>query len=140
MFKSKLFIVSLLLIFILTILVSITVLSFNLFSSRERSSPSDWISEQQISVQKDKVILNILNPTWAKFTNTNSMDPFIDEHSNAIEIKPNSPEQINVGDVISYNSPYGIIIHRVIDINSDQTGLYYTVQGDNNTISDPVKV
>ena len=53
---------------------SITVMAIsetNLLSSPERSSPSDWIKENQILVTNDKVILNVLNPIWAKFTDTN---------------------------------------------------------------------
>lgn len=114
--------------------------SLNLFSAPERASPGNWIKEEQIIVTKDQVTLNILNPTWARFTDTNSMDPFIDEQTNAIEIKPESAEMIQVGDIISYRTSIGTIIHRVIEISSDQQGIYYRVQGDNNTISDPLLV
>ncbi|OGZ62817.1 MAG: hypothetical protein A2639_01975 [Candidatus Staskawiczbacteria bacterium RIFCSPHIGHO2_01_FULL_34_27] len=68
------------------------------------------------------------------------MDPFIDEDSHAIEIIPDSPGKIQVGDVISYKTSYGIIIHRVINKGEDNKGVYYLVQGDNNTIRDPFKV
>ncbi len=132
-----------LLIAFFLILASAAVLSFTgfgLFTAPERHSPSDWITEDQISVYSDKVILNVLNPIWAKFTNTNSMDPFIDELANAIEIKPRSAEQIQIGDVISYQTSYGTVIHRVVQKNADTQGVYYIVQGDNNTLQDPVKV
>ena len=141
MFKLKLLILFLFLLLI--VLISATAYSlteFNLFSSPERFSPSDWITEQEITVTSDQVIINVLNPTWAKFTDTNSMDPFIDERSNAIEVKPEFPEQIKIGDVVSYKTKYGSIIHRVIEINEDENGFYYRVQGDNNTLADPIKV
>ena len=108
--------------------------------SPERNSPGDWIKEEQIQVYPDKVILNVLNPTWAKFTDTNSMDPFIDENANAVEISPENPEQIKVGDVISYVTTEGIIIHRIIAIEKDHQGIFFIVKGDNTSISDPVKV
>jgi hypothetical protein len=130
-------------ILISTIIFSITVLSLtdtNILTSPERSSPSDWVKENQILIHKDKVILNILNPTWAKFTDTNSMDPFIDETSHAIEILPQSADQVNVGDVIAYKTIYGSIIHRVIEKGEDSKGVYYIVQGDNNKTRDPFKV
>ena len=75
----------------LTIIFSLTIFSsaqLPLLKASELSSPSDWILERQIKVYDDKVIIDLLNPIWAKFTNTNSMDPFLDEDSNAIEILP----------------------------------------------------
>jgi len=133
------------LLIISTLLLAVSVISLtnsqvNSFKSPEINSPSDWISEEQISVFNDKVILDINKATWAKFTNTNSMDPFIDENSNAIEILPDNPKDINVGDVISYQSKQGTIIHRVINRGQDAEGIYYIVKGDNNTFSDPYKV
>jgi len=110
------------------------------FGSHEISSPSDWIQENQIQVYPNQIILNIDNATWASFTDTNSMDPFLDAESNAIEIKPSSAEQINVGDVISYRTSYATIIHRVIEKGTDEQGLYFIVKGDNNKLKDPQKV
>tara|TARA_Y100000034_G_scaffold107716_1_gene137535 strand:+ start:3149 stop:3604 length:456 start_codon:yes stop_codon:yes gene_type:complete len=131
---------------LIVVLLILTLLSVTAFSNKqflggtELSSPSDWIKEEQIKVFKDKVILDIPGATWARFTNTNSMDPFIDETSNAIEVKPASAKSINVGDVISYQTSYGILIHRVIEKNYDQDGIYFLVKGDNNTLRDPFKV
>jgi len=65
---------------------------------REKPSPQDWLSEDDIRVYSDRVILDIDNPQWARFTDTNSMDPLFDEDSNAIEIVPQTPEQIEAGD------------------------------------------
>ncbi len=129
------------------ILLSIVVFSFsdkqlpiNFLGGTERSSPSNWINEEQIKVFKDQVILDIPGASWAKFTDTNSMDPFIDENSNAIEILPADPDSIEVGDVISYQTSYGVLIHRVIEKGKDENGFYYFVKGDNNTIRDPFQV
>ena len=108
----------------------------------ERDSPSDWIKEDQIKVYNDKVIINLRDAEWASFTNTNSMDPVIDEKANAIEIIPKSADDIHVGDIISYNSDYadGTIIHRVIKISEDDRGWYCIVKGDNNQSPDPGKI
>jgi len=136
--RNFLIIISILLLFSVSA-ISLDKQSGN-FKSPEIDSPGDWIKENQINVYNDKVTLDIEKATWAKFTNTNSMDPFIDEGSNAIEILPEDPEKINVGDVISYRSKDKIIIHRVIDKGKDLDGIYYIVKGDNNTFSDPYKV
>ena len=134
-------------VLLILILLSVAVFSFSnkqipfsILGGQELSSPSDWVKEEQIKVFKDKVILEIPGATWARFTDTNSMDPFIDETSNAIELKPQNPAEINVGDVISYQTSYGVLIHRVIEKGEDEQGYYYLVKGDNNTVRDPFKV
>ena len=108
----------------------------------EKPSPQDWIKENEISVTNDKVIIKINNPEWARFTNTNSMDPIIDEDSHAIEIVPTSPEQVQPGDIVSYKSNYvdGFIIHRVVETGYDSKGWYAIFKGDNNESNDPEKV
>ena len=106
----------------------------------ERESPQDRVKESQIKVFEDKIIIEVSGASWAKFANTNSMDPFLDEGANSIEIKPESPEDIKVGDVISYDAGFGLVVHRVIAVEEDEEGLYYVVKGDNNTFADSQKV
>jgi hypothetical protein len=103
-------------------------------------SPKDRISESDIQVLDDKVVINIQNPQWSRFLNTKSMDPVIDAGANAIQVAPNSSEDIQVGDIISYNSSMGTIIHRVIETGNDSDGWYAIVKGDNNPTADPSKV
>ena len=111
-----------------------------LLGGQENSSPGDWVAESQIKVYPQNVVLDIPGAKWAGFTNTNSMDPFIDETANALEVMPADPDAIKAGDVISYKTPYGILIHRVIEKGIDEEGFYYIVKGDNNRFSDPFKV
>ncbi len=121
-------------------LLVISELNLSFISPPEQNSPSDWIKEEQIKVYQDKVIFSVYNPTWAKFTNTNSMDPFLDENAHAIEILPEKPQDIHIGDIISYKTRQEIFIHRVIAQAEDKEGLYFTVKGDNTTVQDPYKV
>jgi len=108
----------------------------------ERPSPYDWIKENQIHVYNNKVVIDIKNPEWATFTDTNSMDPIFDYGSHAIEIIPKGPEDIHVGDIVSYKSKYadGIIVHRVIKVSEDEKGWYAILKGDNNKNPDPGKI
>lgn len=108
--------------------------------SVEKSSPADHIKENQIKVYNDRVELDINNAVWSKFTDTNSMDPFLDDGSNGIEIIPINESQIKIGDIISYQSNDGVIVHRVIAIGNDEEGIYFIVKGDNNPVQDPNKV
>lgn len=112
------------------------------FNNKEIDSPGDWISQEQIKMSPDKVTIFIDNPQWAIFTDTNSMDPVLDAGAHAIEIIPESENQLIKGDIISYNSEYseGTIIHRIVDIGEDKEGWYCKVKGDNNAFEDPGKV
>lgn len=105
-------------------------------------SPSDHVQEDQIHVYQSKIVLDIEDASWASFTDTKSMDPLIDSDSNGIEIKPTSSSQVQVGDIISYASPYveGLVIHRVVEVGYDSNGWYAVVKGDNNDSADPGKV
>jgi len=115
-------------------------LSFS--ETKELDSPSDWINEEQIELSDDYVKVNLKDSVVAKFANTNSMDPVLDEDSLGIEVKPKYAQQIKKGDIIVYDKSNDEknIIHRVIDIGSDEKGIYYLVKGDNNDIIDQVKV
>ncbi len=108
----------------------------------EKHSPQNWISEDNIHVYDNRVVIDIENPKWAKFTDTNSMDPAIDIGSNTIRIMPDDVEKIAVGDIISYESEKfgGIIIHRVVETGHDEEGWYAIAKGDNMPATDPVKV
>lgn len=130
-------------IVLICLLFAVAVLSFagqDVWGGKEQSSPQDWIGEEQIQVYPNQVVLTIPDALWARFTDTNSMDPFLDEAANAIEILPHDLELIQEGDVISYAAPSGTIIHRVISKGKDDSGRFFLVKGDNNTFTDPVKV
>ena len=108
----------------------------------EKLSPYDRIRESQIHVLNNRVVIDIEDPEWASFTDTNSMDPLFDYGSNAIEIVPKSSEELHVGDIVSYRSEYadGVIIHRIIKIAEDEKGWYAILNGDNNDTQDPGKI
>ncbi len=106
----------------------------------EVASPKDRISESDILVYPDQVILTVKNAQWSKFTDTNSMDPVIDAGANALQLVPKTPEELQVGDIISYETEYGTIIHRVKEINYDKDGWYALAKGDNNPTEDPFRI
>jgi len=112
------------------------------FGQAVLSTPSDRVSEDKIHVFDDKIVLDIKNASWASFTPTHSMEPLISDKSHGIELSPKSPEELKVGDVISYNSDFttGLVIHRIIKTGVDENGWYAIVKGDNNAEQDPGKV
>lgn len=108
----------------------------------ERASPCSRIGEEQIWVSDEGVIIDLKGAEWATFTDTNSMDPVIDRGANAIEIVPDSEEDICVGDIASYvpNDGKGTIIHRIVETGYDSDGWYAIFKGDNLAYRDPEKV
>lgn len=109
-------------------------------SALERISPQDRISEDDIEVYPDRVVINLEGAQWARFADTNSMDPIIDRGTNAIQIQPKSMDEIDVGDIISYRAGDRTIIHRVVQKSVDEQGWYVLAKGDNNPAADPEKV
>lgn len=107
----------------------------------ERQSPGDHIPEERIHVYDDRIIIDIQDASWSTFSDTNSMDPFIDRGANGIELHPGRPENVDVGDVISFDASFaqGIVIHRVISTGEDENGWYAITKGDNNPSADPGK-
>jgi signal peptidase I len=138
-------------IFLLGVLFSQLITPLSSLANTERpldngqpllqSSPEDRISESQIIVTQDKVVINLQDAKWAKFTDTHSMEPVLDKNSNAIQVKAEY-QQLKVGDIISYkpNGTDYLIIHRIIEISEDENGWYCYVKGDNNKEKDPDKV
>jgi hypothetical protein len=117
-------------------------LTQNTENERNIPSPMNYFSEDQIKVYKDRVILNAENIQWASFEDTKSMLPVLSNETNALQIVPKCPEEIQVGDIVSYVSEYadGIIIHRVAFEGNDDKGVYFVLKGDNNPASDPGKI
>ena len=105
-------------------------------------SPSERIFRDKISVFDNEVVIKVENPQWAIFTDTNSMDPIIDDTSKAIEVMPKSTDDVNVGDIVAYRSKYkdGVIAHRVVETGYDSSGWYAKMKGDNNEYVDPGKI
>jgi signal peptidase I len=115
-------------------------LVFTVTGANELPSPSDWVKREQIKVYKDRIVIEIPNAVYAEFSDTNSMDPVLDFGANGIEITPQSADQIQVGDIIAYESEQGTIIHRVIEKGFDSDGVYFIAKGDNNKVADPHKI
>jgi len=110
--------------------------------NRDRPSPQNYLAESQIKVYADKVIIDAPNIKWAAFKDTKSMLPIINKDANALQVEPKCPEEIRLGDIVSYVSEYadGIIIHRIVYIGEDNKGPYFILKGDNNPSSDPGKI
>ncbi len=118
---------------------TLSTLNATIHESNERPSPKERINISDIHISNNRVVIDVKNPKWAIFTDTNSMDPVLDVEAKAIEVDANC-DDIQVGDIVSYKSKEGVIIHRVIEIGYDDKGKYFIFKGDNNKLRDPYKV
>jgi signal peptidase I len=98
------------------------------------------VRKDKIKVYDDKVVLDIKKAEWSEFTNTHSMEPLLGMNANGIELKPLSEAEVNIGDVVAYNSSIGIVIHRVVKKDNDDNGTYFILKGDNNEQEDFGKI
>lgn len=106
--------------------------------SKEVFSPHNRITENDLQLLPDKLIIN-LPIVLASYTDTNSMDPLLDEGTTGLEIIPQSKDNIHVGDVVTYESGDDLIPHRVIQIGEDDQGWYAVLKGDNSESYEKVR-
>jgi signal peptidase I len=106
------------------------------------NAPSDWIREGNIEVYSDRIVIRIENASISRYEDTKSMVPILDKGANGIRIVPNSPDEIHIGDIVTYEADWidGLVVHRVVYIGEDYVGKYFILKGDNNIESDPEKV
>jgi len=100
------------------------------------NSPGDWIKESGIHVYENAIVIDIEGATLARYAPTGSMKPVLDDKSTGIRIQPKSPEQISIGDIVTFEKDEELIVHRVIDKGEDSEGEYFITKGDNNDITD----
>ena len=98
--------------------------------------PTSRISNNNITVFKDKIVIRVTNATISNYDDSGSMKPTLWDGSRGINIVPNSEEDIKIGDIISYKFGNILVAHRVIKRGSDNQGVYFITQGDNNIMND----
>ncbi len=95
------------------------------------------ISAENIAIDGNRIIITLQNFTLSTFAATSSMLPTLNHNTKAIEI---APTNLHIGDIISYKEGNDLIVHRIVDIGSDDLGTYYITKGDNNNAVDPNKI
>jgi ribosomal protein L27 len=101
-----------------------------------KTEPGNWVSEENIEIYSDRIVINVHNAMLSRYADTGSMLPTLGKNANGIKIKPYSPEQIKTGDIISYQKGEKLIVHRVVEKGEDKNGVYFITKGDNNTEND----
>jgi len=99
-------------------------------------APSNWISEDDIIVFNDRIVLFVENASLSSYSGSGSMRPFFDEGANGVRVVPLDSSEIEVGDIVSFRVGDRLVVHRVVEKGVDSEGVYFVVQGDNNLIGD----
>ncbi len=102
--------------------------------------PSDFISNDDVVVLPDRVVLWVENVSLASYKNTGSMYPILGEFSNGLNVVPKEVGELNVGDVISFRLDNTVVVHRIFEKGVDGKGVYFLTKGDNNEFEDFKKV
>lgn len=104
-------------------------------------SPRDIIPQSAITYNEAEQrieIRGIKKDVWlTTVQDTNSMDPTVDAGHTCFLTNNFKPEDLAVGDVVVYEVPGLLILHRIIKIGQDSQGRKYTLKGDNNYRKDP---
>lgn len=99
-------------------------------------APQNWITEEDIILRDDMIIIKVDNARLSYYEATGSMKPVLDAGANGIRIVPESVDKIDVGDIISFRKNGILIVHRIIEKDVDEKGIYFITKGDNNNFND----
>jgi len=97
-------------------------------------APGDWIKLADIRMTETSIIINVENASLSQYAPTGSMKPVFDAGANGIRIVPNAPEDINIGDIVTFGESN--IVHRVVEKGIDEEGYWFITKGDNNALDD----
>ena len=106
-------------------------------------SPRDIIANADIiySENKQTVTIHGMVGIWlTTVADTNSMDPVVDAGHTCILTSHFLRNDLRIGDCCVYWNGSQNILHRIVAINVDEKGRYFTFRGDNTSANDKYKV
>ncbi|MBI2451580.1 hypothetical protein HYV50_00710 [Candidatus Pacearchaeota archaeon] len=116
------------------------ITGFDIFSNKITGyaiePPSDLIDDKNIIIYPDKVVILVGGARLNNYEGSGSMSPLFGKNSNGITIKPNSEDEIAVGDIVSFRKNDELIVHRVVEKGFDREGVYFITKGDNSQVVD----
>ena len=100
------------------------------------------LDADDVRVTSEGVQIAIENARWARVAGTKSMEPVLMDGAHVLERVPLTASELAVGDIITYDSlSNGVtIVHRIVEIGSDNYGWYAITKGDNLNSVDDEKV
>lgn len=131
----------LMIMLVLNILFVVLIVGFGnlsgfVVSNDKNIYPSDFIKDDQISFEGNKIIIDVENPVLSRYEDSGSMEPVLGYGATGIGFNPVTPDQIGVGDIISFRKEGILVVHRVVEKGVDEEGIYFITRGDNNNFDD----
>jgi len=125
-------------VFFIISFTGFSILGFTFFESENKNlqTPFDFISEDQIIIEEGKIIISLDNYVLSRYTPSQSMAPVLGQETTGIGFKPNSEDDLHVGDIVSFYQDESLIVHRIIKKEYDEQGIYFITKGDNNNLDD----
>lgn len=106
------------------------------FKDNGTHAPQNFLSEDDIIVREDMVIVMIDGASISRYAASGSMEPTFGSQANGIRIVPVSEADIDVGDIVTFEREGHLIVHRVVQKSKDIEGIYFVTKGDNNDFYD----
>jgi|SRR3989339_936220 len=116
--------------------ITAVAMSSNFNFTPERISPQDRIVMENLEITDNTLALSINGALIVAVSDTNSMDPVLDEDSLLVVTPADSESGIAEGDIIIFHREEKLIVHRVISVGTDENGWFAITKGDNNLIDD----
>ncbi|MFH1801823.1 MAG: S26 family signal peptidase [archaeon] len=98
--------------------------------------PSDFVDDEKIFIYGDRVEIKIEGAQLSTYDSTGSMLPTLGEGVNGISVRPESSDEIDVGDIVSFRAGDRLIVHRVVQKGADERGIFFVTKGDNSLADD----
>lgn len=102
--------------------------------------PSPPARNTRVAYYLDRVVIYINETQGTLYSNTKSMDPTLDAGMEGVLMKVECPNNLFVGDIISYKHSGYYISHRVVKMGYDSVGWWAYTKGDTNTFRDTWKI
>lgn len=111
-------------------------------SGLERLSPTGVFPQSSVVAYTDRAMIKEPGLVLLKnIADTNSMDPVFDTGHTLIAKNEGFHDELKPGDIIVYHAGSGrYVVHRIIEITTDEHGRLYKLEGDNNNRPDPYLV
>jgi len=99
------------------------------------------LEPKEIVIYISIIIIGVILAHQLNVVSSGSMEPVL--YKGDIVVIDYNPSTIEVGDIIVYKASWfenKPVIHRVVEKQTSNDGIYYVIKGDNNDIQDPYPV
>ena len=119
---------------IISILAIGFLLGISMSTIQEKPSPSIRIGQDNLAFLPDKVVISYPGIKGSSYSDTNSLDPYIDDGMTGLSIPVNSETKLYIGDIISYKQGNKVYTHIISAIEPNSNGNIYIVNGTYNKV------